>query len=320
MDSPNFNRSRRQQFLTPQLYERTLINEFELIEVHKEGTTSYEEGTEEYVVSFEMLYLEELWLWMLSYTAGMPLADLARGFKNVVDRFEIWNDKFQGHMKNLAVEFPENGAYAYNGAPDFNVLSEYVDTLQMLSIAILLRDTKSVKRIAWILRSHRGTDALFEELLEPFVDDEVLCDYCIHGEPFDTLVESFFTEHDSAIIEKISSYSERWYPAMEQHPRWYDGHLHVGMSGAAPYFGYWAFEAAATAFLLDVDSRGIQSIVFPRDLVTFANLLRDEDRSTNNVNERPSALRVQGGRNAQMLDSGKHQERSTAEHSLTKMC
>lgn len=56
---------------------------------------------------------------------------------------------------------------------------------------------------------------------------------------------------------------------------WHDGHLQMTDTDGH-YFGYWAFEAGAVAFLLDIDDSSIDHMVYPKDLVAYARKLRDE--------------------------------------------
>ena len=70
---------------------------------------------------------------------------------------------------------------------------------------------------------------------------------------------------------------------MKHHPRWYNEHLNISGEGYAGYYGYWAFEAGATVFLLDLDDSQTGHLVYPRDLVDYARRLRKEERYTSEV-------------------------------------
>lgn len=296
MHSKPFQESRRQQFLYEDLYEKTRANQFVILNVEKDNTQLATRGSEAQTSAYEMLYLEQLWVWMLDYTAGIALEDLAPRISGIVDAFETWNEMDQFFQQKAADEFPEYGPYQYMGAPVFSVLSDYEDTLQLLSIAILLRDFHSIKRIIHVLRSHRGMDGLFEQLVGGYVDDEQALDTCVLGQPYDTLLQTFYEEDQHAAVEIVKEYLKLWYPAMKDHPRWYDGHLRIRKEGHAPYYGYWAFEAAATVYLLDLDDHQIDHLVYPKDLVDYARKLREEDRYTSLETETPAhSGRVEGG-------------------------
>lgn len=296
MNNRPFRERRRQQFLYEELYEKTRANQCVLLGVEKDNIQLATQASEAQTSAYEMIYLEQLWLWMLDYTAGISIEQLAPRIAGIVDAFETWNEMDQFFQQKAADEFPEYGQYQYMGAPVFSVLSDYEDTLQLLSIAILLRDRHSIKRIIHVLRSHRGTDGLFEQLVGGYVDDEQALDTCVLGQPYDTLLQAFYEEDEHAALAIVNEYLKQWYPAMKDHPRWYDGHLRIRKEGHAPYYGYWAFEAGATAYLLDLGDSQINHLVYPKDLVDYARKLREEDRYTSqDIDTPPSSGRVEGG-------------------------
>ncbi|MEO5934818.1 MAG: PoNe immunity protein domain-containing protein [Duganella sp.] len=295
MKNPLFHERRRQQFLYEDLYEKTRENQLSLIEGELENKKISDSGLENSSVH-HFLYLEAFWIWMLDYTAGVPIDELAPRISGIVDAFEAWNDVDQILQQEAALEFPEYGPYKYRGAPDFSTLSDYEDTLQLLSVAILLRDLRSIKRMIRVLRSHRGEDGLFEELIGGYVEDEMTLSSCALGEPYDILLQVFYEEDEHKTLDLLDQYLKQWYPAMKDHPRWYDGHLRSKKQGYAPYYGYWAFEAAAAVYLLDLDDSQINHLVYPKDLADYARKLREEDRYTSQEIETSShSGRVEGG-------------------------
>ena len=279
MKSTTFHERRRQAFLAEDLYKKTRANQFSLLEIEKDNAQVAARGSEGHTSAYEMLYLEQLWIWMLDYTAGVAIEDLAPRLSDIVDAFVAWNEIDQVFQQEAALVFPEYGPYQYTGAPIFSILSDYQDTLQLLSIAILLRDLHSIVRIIHVLRSHRGTDGLFEQLVGGYVDDEQTLDSCVLGQPYDVLLQAFY-EKEAHAVEIVNQYLKQWYPAMKDHPRWYDGHLRIRQEGHAPYYGYWAFEAGAAAYLLDLDDREVDHLVYPKHLVDYGRNLRNEGRYT----------------------------------------
>ncbi|NHQ91336.1 PoNe immunity protein domain-containing protein [Janthinobacterium lividum] len=279
-----FHQRRRQQFLYEELYKKTRKNQFLLIEGGIENA-KIAKTMKQNATTHQLLYLETFWLWMLDYTAGEPIDSLALRIGGIVDKFEEWNEVDQLYQQEMAIELPEFGPYEYEGAPEFSILSDYQDTLQLLSITILLRDHQSVKRISHLLRSHCGRDGLFEQLIDGYVDDGQALDTCILGKPYDTLLQVFYEEDDKAALDLLQQYLKQWYPTMKNHPRWYNGHLRIRDEGYAPYYGYWAFEAGATIFLLDLGDSQIDHLVYPKDLVDYARQLRKDDRYTSLATE-----------------------------------
>ena len=218
---------------------------------------------------------------MLDYTAGVPIAELAPQISRIVDAFEAWNNVDQNYQREAAIKSPDYGPYEYNAAPDFSILFDYENTVQLLSVAILLRDRRSIMRIIHILRRHRGQDGLFEQLIGGYVEDEMALPSCILGAPYDTLLQVFYEEDEQKKLGLLHTYLKLWYPAMKDHPRWYDEHLNINKEGYAAYYGYWAFEAAAVVYLLDLNGSQINHLVYPKDLADYARKLREEDRYTN---------------------------------------
>ncbi len=279
MKNPPFHDRRRQQFLYEDLYEKTRANQLLLIEGQLKNKQTAESARQNSVVH-EFLHLEALWIWMLDYTAGVPIEELAPRISGIVDAFEVWNEVDQNLQKEAALEFPEYGPYEYQAAPDFSILFDYENTVQLLSIAILLRDRRSLQRMIHILRSHRGEDGLFEELIGGYIEDEMTLSSCVLGDPYDILLQVFYEPDEQKTLDLLQQYLKQWYPAMKDHPRWYDEHLKINKQGYAGYYGYWAFEAAAVVYLLDLDDSQINHLVYPKDLLGYARRLREEDRYT----------------------------------------
>jgi hypothetical protein len=287
-----FDQRCRQQFLYEDLYTKTSKNQLAIIDVELENKRITDSMQGKASVH-HFLYLEEFWIWMLDYTAGKPIDALAPRIADIVDKFEEWNKVDQLYQQEAALDFPEDGPYEYEGAPQFSTLSDYEDTLQLLSIAILLRDQRSVLRIIHVLRGHRGRDGLFEQLIGAYVEDSQDLDTCIISKPYNTLLQVFYEEDDNAALALLQKYLKQWYPAMKNHPRWYDEHLNINEEGYAAYYGYWAFEAGATAFILDLDDSQIEHLVYPKDLVDYARKLWEEGRHTS-LEMKPSAKREPG--------------------------
>ena len=293
MKNSPFHERRRQQFLNEDLYEKTRANQILLIEGQLKNK-QFPETAEDQSIAHRFLYLEAFWIWMLDYTAGVPVAELAPRIACRVDAFEEWNDIDQAFQKEAALEFPEYGPYAYCAAPDFSILFDYEDTLQLLSIAILLRDLHSVKRIIHILRSHRGEDGLFEQLIGGYIEDDMALSSCVLEDPYNILLQVFYEEDQQKMFDLVQQYLKEWYPSMKDHPRWYDEHLNVSKEGYAGYYGYWAFEAAAAVYLLDLDDSQINHLVYPKDLLDYGRKLREEERYTSRYPASQSAPGEEG--------------------------
>ncbi|WP_081472861.1 PoNe immunity protein domain-containing protein [Burkholderia ambifaria] len=84
---------------------------------------------------------------------------------------------------------------------------------------------------------------------------------------------------------------------------WHDTHLDLSERGGG-YFGYWAIEAAAIAYLRGLaDAPLREHIVYPKDLVDFARTFEELPKSTPVATGRQA---VRTGRSARKPASGRH--------------
>ncbi len=141
--------------------------------------------------------------------------------------------------------------------------------MQLTGLAYLLHRRDLLPRLAKLVDTNfYGTDALVEELFDYELPDRVDTDQMYHPDPYQHLLHAMYRDTDPEAIGDIQNYVKTWYPAMKLAP-WHDGHLRInGTEG--DYFGYWAFEAGAVAYLLDLDDSSITHMVYPNDIVAWA--------------------------------------------------
>ncbi|PLC03893.1 hypothetical protein CY658_17775 [Variovorax sp. RO1] len=276
---------RRQKFLYKALYENIRNKQLEAIVITTEDVREQEVGTMSSVAARQSAYNVKFWLWMLDYTAGVDLDVLAPQLAGIVDDFVRWNDANVPFRIALKEEFAEHNK-KYGGttnldvcAVDFDNQIEYENALQLLSVAILLRDARSVKRIVKAMVFNRYADALYEQLIADFVDDPQEDMQAVqHDAPYSTLVEAYFEDDDVKAVALAKDYLKNWYKHQDG-ARWYNAHLKIE-NDRSFYYGYWAFEAGATCFLLDLDDSSIDHMVYPKDLVAYARKLQADGRWT----------------------------------------
>lgn len=275
----------RQQFLYKALYENVRALQLESIDVSVAGVERKQPGTQTYVVAQAFVYHEKFWLWMLDYTAGVDLDTLAPQLAGIVDEFVRWNDANVPYRKYLKEKYAEEDKQQGIttrldvSAVDFDNQIWYEDALQLLSVAILLRDARSVKRIVKAMVFNRYADALYEQLISDFVDDpQEDMQVVLHDAPYSTLVEAYFEDDDAKAVALVKNYLKNWYKHQDG-ARWYNAHLKIE-DDRSFYYGYWAFEAGATCFLLDLDDSTIDHMVYPKDLVAYARKLQADGRWT----------------------------------------
>ncbi|MDP9911446.1 hypothetical protein J2W27_003570 [Variovorax boronicumulans] len=275
----------RQQFLYKALYENVRALQLESIDVSVAGVERKQPGTQTYVVAQAFVYHEKFWLWMLDYTAGVDLDTLAPQLAGIVDEFVLWNDANVPYRKYLKDKYAEEDKQQGIttrldvSAVDFDNQIWFEDALQLVSVAILLRDARSVKRIVKAMVFNRYADALYEQLIADFVDDpQEEMQEVLHDEPYSTLVEAYFEDDDAKAVALVKDYLKNWYKHQDG-ARWYNAHLKIE-DDLSFYYGYWAFEAGATCFLLDLDDSTIDHMVYPKDLVAYARKLQADGRWT----------------------------------------
>ena len=276
---------RRQQFLYKTLYENIRNKQVEAIVITAEDVLEHKIGTMSSVAARQSAYNAKFWLWMLDYTAGIDMDVLAPQLAGVVDEFVRWNDAnvpYRQYLKDkYAEEDKREGVITHLEicAVDFDNQIWYEDALQLVSVAILLRDARSVKRIVKAMVFNRYADALYEQLIADFVDDpQEDMQEVKHDEPYSTLVEAYFEDDDLKAVALVKDYLKNWYKHQDG-ARWYNAHLKIE-SDRSFYYGYWAFEAGATCYLLGLDDSSIDHMVYPKDLVTYARTLQAEGRWT----------------------------------------
>jgi hypothetical protein len=202
---------------------------------------------------------------MLQYTAGEPIAALRAQLDGIVDDYEQ-------HAKWQGKEF---------GRPDWPALrlgelADYERAMQLIGLCYLLHRQDLLPRIAAIEDpAYRGKDALYEDLLDFGLDGRLDVSGWIHP-PYKNCVNSMYGESDEESVDDLNAHLEKWYAAMSS-VGWHDSHLDLS-EGKGLYFGYWAIEAAAIAFLLELDDTRLREhIVYPKDLVDFARSFQDSD-------------------------------------------
>ncbi|SPA56490.1 PoNe immunity protein domain-containing protein [Cupriavidus taiwanensis] len=273
----------RQQFLYSELYKNVRKDLVESIAICLDSI-QHEKLSPRYRVSAQAsVYLNTFWLWMLEYTAGRDLDELARSFSGVVREFVIWNEVNIPYRRFLSERFKNRGETDLTiCAVDFDNRIEYQNALQLVSVGILLRDEVSVGQIISAMESNRHADALYEQLIVDYLkhprDD---MDEVIFVKPYGILASAYFQENSTSSLDAVQSYLRNWY-RYQAGARWYDAHKRI-QEHCAFYYGYWAFEAGATTYLLGLDDSGINHRMYPKDLVAYAKRLRDANLVTSSL-------------------------------------
>lgn len=256
----DFNSVRRQRFLGQAYYEWLLPRIDEEIAHWSMHVPPNGEGEDrKKALGARYVAREFSRRFLLQYTCGADLAQLREDLDDVVDSLANYTE-----AKRIA---EKDGTY-----PPFmfGEIEEYEAALQLIAFCHLLHRKDLLPRLAAMLDpSYRAQDTLYEDLLAYGVDGRLDVDKWFH-DSYRDLINAFYSDTDELGISLISGYLDKWYPAM-QAASWHDSHLTANQTEGGAYVGYWAVEAAAAAFLLELDDSSFRDhLLYPKDLADFA--------------------------------------------------
>ncbi|WP_284620504.1 PoNe immunity protein domain-containing protein [Aquabacterium humicola] len=149
--------------------------------------------------------------------------------------------------------------------------TDYWNAIRLTSFAILLGHTGLLPQIAalWDYEND-DMDGLLERLVAPFVPSRAAPpDTCTRHLPYFKLLKVFSADA-SQRPALMARYMDEWYTASRREP-YYDSHT-KGRDHS--FLGYWSFEAAAVAYVLDIEDESFRDHEFyPKDLADFARSL-----------------------------------------------
>ncbi|KVZ77052.1 PoNe immunity protein domain-containing protein [Burkholderia ubonensis] len=217
-------------------------------------------------------------LMLLRYTAGEPIVALREELEGVVAAYEEYA------QRQAAVHRP--------GWPPLRLseLEDYERTVQLIGLGHLLHRRDLLPRIAAMEDPfYEGEDGLYEDLLAYAIKGRIDVDTCIHDSYLDCL-NSIYGEDDDERLTDMNAYLDQWYASMSD-VSWHDSHLNLSNEWGL-YFGYWAIEAAALSYILELDDTSLREhIVYPKDLVDFARTFKEPTQSTT-VSVAPATVRT----------------------------
>ncbi|QXH49166.1 DUF1911 domain-containing protein [Pseudomonas fakonensis] len=252
---------RRQQFITDGYYRK-------LIAFHDSARTSWLEdplegdtpdhGASLTAYEVKMSAFNGL---MLRYTAGEDISTLAVYLEALVEAYEQY----------------QYALGRYHGEVDISPLNiedivfEYEEFVQVVSFCILLHRNDLLSRFVRLTdrAGLASQDVLYEDLLKKSLPNRFEVDEYYHDN-YESLIEAVYAESPAEASALLLDYCSGWYQSFAKIPNyWHDTHLTMTETDGA-YFGYWALEAAAIAYLYDIDDSGVDHMVYPRDLVEYA--------------------------------------------------
>lgn len=296
MSEASFRQLRRQKFLTLQYFDlNRAYCENELVENAKAiASGSITAGDSAYAGVPGSSFKNALKLVRLHYTAGAPIESLEPLFDRALHWFDEWHRSHRQHVQALAAESGDD--LRDDGSPlPFEDLFHFQLGLDLVSLGTLLGKGDAVRRAAGWLQRYRGTDMLFEAIVERAVTDPRDIEEFFHEEPYGLLIDAMYTadtpEEASACVKR---YLDGWYQAFDGVP-WHNGHL-VTTAEYSDYEGYWAFEAAAVCVIHGIDDSSFRDhLVYPKDLADWARRQHVLDRIGPDAGQSAFPLRCAAG-------------------------
>ncbi|ATE61638.1 PoNe immunity protein domain-containing protein [Thauera sinica] len=262
----NFLERRRQPFLTEGFYKTWVRETFEI-----RRRVTAEELADPTLSPLGRKYMleghasETTNLLHLRYTAGEPIEKLRGDLDEVVEAWEAFA-KAAGVI----------GTQPAGSIFGFGYRSEYLPAVLLVGLTILLRREDLLPRIDALSFSFRGVDAVYEELVSPFIPGRGFVDTWYHAEPYTEALDAIDSNDPNEQSALMKEAVERWYASNEGMP-FHGTHKDIDDEGHGGYFGYWCFELAALCYLKNIDdSRFRNHLTYPKDLVDFARAYRAE--------------------------------------------
>ena len=185
----------------------------------------------------------------LRYTAGLPMPDVETALETAIAACET-------ARAALAAAYDDDALPAF----DFEQLTDYARTLQLLGAALLFGRHDLAARLAALQTAFDGEDGVVEALLATIDPQRPAVDEWYFAEPYSALFECLDTDDRAQQLEHLRHYLASWHGALVRED-WFNGHLRT--QGLGGYYGLWAFEAAAVAQRLGLDRSALAHWVMP---------------------------------------------------------
>jgi len=279
MKNQDFRIKRRQIYLDEESYRNTVAQ----LEAESSVPVAPGLNQEDICRNLNAISFDKWFIFKLKYTAGESLSVLADQLDNVVVAYEQYVD---------ALDALNDEQYH----PPFimnDLIDTYVDYLNLVCVAILLRREDLIERI-WALNEGTdfdGVDAVLEELFKFFLPERPVLDSWLWDKPYRKLLDAIDSDNAAEMQAEMKVYVKSWYPGMKGQAIFWGKHEKIKPE-FTPYEGYWAMCAAAFTYLYDIDDSAYRNeTVYPKDLVDYARSIPRYDAQE--TMSKP--LRVAGG-------------------------
>ena len=261
MTKKNFEEVRRQIYLDEESYKNTIthIERENLLNIAALDDDLTKRGR---MTTLDLIASNKWTVFRLKYTTGERLSDLANSLDEIVAAYE----KYVVANEEIAEE-EYSSPFVMN-----DMIDVYVDYLNLLCVAILLRREDLISRIYAL---NEGTDfdridAVLEELFKFFLPDRPELDEWLWEKPYRKLLDAIDSDTPEEMRTEMKRYVENWYADMKGQAHFWGQHEKIKPE-FTPYDGYWAMCAAAFTYLYDIDESAYRNeTVYPKDLVDYA--------------------------------------------------
>jgi hypothetical protein len=280
MKNQDFIVRRRQIYLDEESYRNTVAQ----LEAESSVPVAPGLSQEDICRNLKAISFDKWFIFKLKYTAGESLSALADELDNVVVAYEQYVD---------ALDALNDDQYH----PPFlmnDLIDTYVDYLNLVCVAILLRREDLIERI-WALNEGTdfdGVDAVLEDLFKFFLPERPELDYWLWDKPYRKLLDAIDSDDAAEMQAEMKVYVKSWYAGMKGQAIFWGKHEKIKPE-FTPYEGYWAMCAAAFTYLYSIDDSSYRNeTVYPKDLVDYARSILRVDGMQPAMSK---PLRVAGG-------------------------
>jgi hypothetical protein len=283
MKKIDFRDVRRQPYLDESSYKNTLAHIASAQQDYAEvlADPPYSSAVRE---AYQLMAADSLDSFMLRFTGGERLEDLATQLESVVEAYERYVE--QCNLVPDAEYFPP---FRFD-----DIIDNYVDFVNILGFSVLLHREDLVGRIAMFNfeTEYDFSDAIIEDVLKFFIPGRPNPDQWLWDVPYGKLLEAIDATSLDAKKRGMKKYVEGWYSSMKGRAHFWGKHEQIA-DEFSPYFGYWAVCAAVFTYLYDLDDSSYRDeLVYPKDLVDYA---RSIPRRAVKLEDGTELLRVAGG-------------------------
>ncbi len=203
----------------------------------------------------------------LKYTAGEPIKALEADLARLIACYEACFPLQAQYMQELKEQNDEE--YAPYGTEVIGILDcrfEYLECIQVFSLCILLRRDDLRQRFARLFEqvNYPRCDAIFDLLRGKLTVKDFHVSGLFH-KSFKLLADFMVEPEPAKAARLLQQYCRKWYSLYRGGPT-HDMHLYDDGN----YCGYWAFEAAALAFIRKLDDSKTEHLVYPAALSIYA--------------------------------------------------